>query len=106
MCKNESSDLNKPMKILQTKSQVNNGEITIKVSPSLNQQQVEVFIFTTEAPNELETMRQQAITNGYDSKQKILDLIQQVKREIIIERGLYSSPTPKNSPSKLLLHRG
>ena len=75
------------MKILQTKSQVNNGEITIKVSPSLNQQQVEVFIFTAEVPNELETMRQGAITNGYDSKQKILDLIQQVKREIIIERG-------------------
>ncbi|MFN5836073.1 MAG: hypothetical protein ACK47J_04940 [Pseudanabaena sp.] len=75
------------MKILQTKSQVNNGEITIQVSPSLNQQEVEVFIFTAEAPNELETMRQQAITNGYDSKQKILDLIQQVKREIIIEKG-------------------
>jgi hypothetical protein len=36
-------------------------------------------------------MRQQAITNGYDSKQKILDLIQQVKREIIIERGWENS---------------
>jgi sugar-specific transcriptional regulator TrmB len=35
----------------------------------------------------LESLRQQAIENGYDTKEKILDLIQQVKHEIIVEKG-------------------
>ena len=34
-----------------------------------------------------ESLRQQAIENGYDTKEKILDLIQQVKHEIIVEKG-------------------
>jgi sugar-specific transcriptional regulator TrmB len=34
-----------------------------------------------------ESLQQQAIENGYDTKEKILDLIQQVKHEIIVEKG-------------------
>jgi hypothetical protein len=34
-----------------------------------------------------DSLRQQAIENGYDTKEKILDLIQQVKYEIIVEKG-------------------
>jgi hypothetical protein len=38
-------------------------------------------------PDEFEELRQIAKTQGYDSKEKILELIGQVKQEMLTEKG-------------------
>lgn len=46
-----------------------------------------VHYLKQEPSSSFDSLRQQAIENGYDTKEKILDLIQQVKHEIIVEKG-------------------
>jgi len=50
----------------------------------------------------LESLRQQAIENGYDTKEKILDLIQQVKYEIIVEKESLCYSQIANSKTEVI----
>jgi hypothetical protein len=44
-------------------------------------------IIAKNEPDEFEELRQLAKSNGYDSRAKILELIQQVKLEMLEEKG-------------------
>jgi hypothetical protein len=67
----------------------------IETLPIEDQERLLAIVYTLKQEQELtlsqtaslESLRQQAIENGYDTKEKILDLIQQVKHEIIVEKG-------------------
>ncbi len=71
---------------MQTKGIVKNGEIKVKVPHYLSNEEVDVIVIAKNEPDEFEDMRQLAQAKGYDSKEKILELIGQVKQEILAEK--------------------
>lgn len=75
------------MKIVQTTGIVKNGEIKVKLPQELRDGEVDVIVVAKNEPDEFEEMRQIAKTKGYDSKEKILERIYQVKQEILAEKG-------------------
>jgi hypothetical protein len=75
------------MKIVQTTGIVKNGEIKVKLPQDLNDGEVDVIVVAKNEPDEFEEMRQLAQESGYDSKEKILELIGQVKQEMLAEKG-------------------
>ena len=75
------------MKIIQTKGKISQGELRAKISPELSDGEVEVVIIAKNEPDLFEEMRQLAQKNGYDSREKKLELIQQVKLEMLAEKG-------------------
>jgi len=75
------------MKIVQTKGEIQKGELKTKTPLEMNDGEVDIVIIAPDEPDEWETMRQQAKDNGYDSREKIMDLIDQVKLEMLEEKG-------------------
>lgn len=76
------------MRIIQTKGIVNHGKITATISTDVRNGEIDLVIVAENEPDEFEFMRQLAREKIYDSQEKILDLIKQVKREMLIEKGL------------------
>lgn len=68
------------MRIIQTKGIVNDGIVTATIPTDFSNGEVDLVIVAENEPDELELMRQLAREKGYDSKEKILDLIKQVKK--------------------------
>ena len=75
------------MRIVQTTGIVKNGEIKVRVPQELSNGEVDVIVIANNEPDEFEEMRQLASAKGYDSKEKILKLIEQVKLEMLGEKG-------------------
>jgi hypothetical protein len=75
------------MRIIQTKGIVNNGEVTVKVPTEFSNGEVDVVIVAENEPDEFEIRRQMAIKKGYDTPEKIMELIKQVKLEMLKEKG-------------------
>ena len=75
------------MKIVQTTGIVKNGEIKVKLPQELNDGEVDVIVVAQNELDEFEELRSSAKTKGYDSKEKILELIGQVKQEMLADKG-------------------
>jgi hypothetical protein len=75
------------MRIIQTKAMVKDGEVKVKVPPEFSNNEVEVVIIAQNEPDEFELRRQMMLEKGYDTPEKILDLIKQVKLEMLKEKG-------------------
>ncbi len=75
------------MKIIQTKGEIHKGELKTKTPLHISDGEVDIVIIAKNELNEFETMRQLAKDNGYDSREKIMDLIPQVKLEMLEEKG-------------------
>ncbi len=75
------------MKIVQTTGIVKNGEIKVKLPQELSDGEVDIIVVAKNEPDEFEELRQIAKTKDYDSKEKILELIGQVKQEMLAEKG-------------------
>ena len=75
------------MKIVQTTGIVRNGEIKVKLPQELSDGEVDVIVVAKNEPDEFEELRSLANTKGYDSKEKILERIWQVKQEMLVEKG-------------------
>ena len=76
------------MRIIQTKGIVKNGEVKVKVPQEFSDGEVDIVIVAEKEPDEFEIMRQLAKDKGYDSQEKILDLIKKVKLEMLAEKEL------------------
>ena len=76
------------MRIIQTKAIVKDGEVKLKVPPEFSDGEVDIVIVAEKEPDEWELMSQIAKKRGYDSREKILELIKQVKLEMLAEKGL------------------
>ncbi|MGK7892083.1 MAG: hypothetical protein AB4372_00095 [Xenococcus sp. (in: cyanobacteria)] len=72
---------------MQTKGIVKNGQINLTVPSEFQEGEVDIIIVAKKEPNELELMRQIAKEKGYDSREKIMDLIYKVKLEMLEEKG-------------------
>ncbi len=75
------------MKIVQTKGKIQKGKLKTKTPLEMSDGEVDIVIIAPNEPDEWEMMRQQAKDNGYDSREKIIDLIHQVKLEMLEEKG-------------------
>ena len=75
------------MRIIQTKGIVTNGEVNIKVNQEFSNGEIDVILVAKDEPDEFEIMRLMAKSKGYDSQEKIMELIKQVKLEILEEKG-------------------
>jgi hypothetical protein len=75
------------MRIVQTTGKIEKGELRAIAPEDLSDGDVDIVIIARNEPNSLETMRKLAKDKGYDSREKILDLIHQVKLEKLEEKG-------------------
>lgn len=75
------------MRIIQATGIIKNGKIKVKVPQDLSDGEVDVIIVAKNEPEEFEAMRKIAQDKGYDSKEKILEVIEQVKQEMLAEKG-------------------
>ncbi|AFZ45169.1 hypothetical protein PCC7418_3046 [Halothece sp. PCC 7418] len=75
------------MKIIQTTGKIEKGELRAIVPEGLSDGEVDIIIVTENESDQLEKIRQLAQKKGYDSREKILDLIHQVKLEKLEEKG-------------------
>jgi len=74
------------MRIIQTKGTINNGEITVKLTEKINNGEVDVVIIAEKEPDEFDHRYQILQEKGYDNRDKILDLIRDIKLEMLEEK--------------------
>lgn len=74
------------MKIIQTKGKIEKGELRATAPEDLSDGEVDIVIFSKN-DDQVESARKLAEEKGYDSREKILDLIHQVKLEKLEEKG-------------------
>lgn len=74
------------MKIIQTQGIVKDGGLNVSL-PELSNGEVEVIVISPDEPDEFEQRHQMMIDKGYDTPEKVRELIEQVKREMLEEKG-------------------
>lgn len=74
------------MKIVKIRGTIENGAMAIKVPQNLSDGEVDVIIVAKNEPDEFEELRQIAREKGYNSKEKILELIGQIKQQMATEK--------------------
>ena len=75
------------MRIVRATGIIKNGEIKVKVPQDLSDGEVDVIVVAKNELDEFEAMRKIARDKGYDSKEKILEVIKQVKQEMLAQKG-------------------
>ena len=75
------------MRIVRATGTIKNGEIKVKVPQDLSDGEVDVIVVAKNELDEFEAMRKIARDKGYDSKEKILEVIKQVKQEMLAQKG-------------------
>ncbi len=75
------------MRIIQTKGIVKNGQINLTVPSEFQEGEVDLIIIAENEPDEFERRHQMMIAKVYDTPEKIIDLIHQVKLEMLEEKG-------------------
>jgi hypothetical protein len=75
------------MRIIQTKGIVKNGQINLTVPSEFQDGEVDIIIVAEKEPDEFERRHQMMIEKGYDTPEKIIDLIHKVKLEMLKEKG-------------------
>ncbi len=75
------------MRIIQTKGIVKDGEINLKVPPEFSDGEVDIVIVAEKEPDEFELRHQMMINKGYDTPEKVMELIRQIKLEMLAEKG-------------------
>ena len=75
------------MKIIHTIGKIEEGKLSAIAPEDLSDGEVDIVIVAKNKPDQLEEMREIANQKGYDSREKIMDLIHQVKLEKLKEKG-------------------
>jgi hypothetical protein len=75
------------MRILQTKGMIKSGVLDITLPKDFGNGEVDIIVVSKEAPDEFENRHQAMIQKGYDTPDKILELIHQIKLEMLKEKG-------------------
>ncbi len=75
------------MKIIQTVGTVQDCEIKVTLPEPLNDGEVDVIIIAKNELDEFEQRHQLMIEKGYDTPSKVMELIRQVKLEMLKEKG-------------------
>ena len=75
------------MKIIQTVGTVQDCEIKVTLPEPLNDGEVDVIIIAKNELDEFEQRHQLMIEKGYNTPSKVMELIRQVKLEMLKEKG-------------------
>jgi hypothetical protein len=75
------------MKIIQAKGIVKDGEVKVTLNEEFSNGEVDVIIVAKNDLDEFEERHQLMIEKGYDTPEKVLELIRQVKLEMLQEKG-------------------
>lgn len=75
------------MIIIQSKGIVKDGEVKAKVPPNFSQGEVDVIIVAKNEPDEFEKRYQIMVEKGYDTPEKVIQLIKEIKLEMLKEKG-------------------
>ncbi len=75
------------MKIIQAKGIVKDGEVKVKLNEEFSNGEVDVIIVAKNDLDEFEERHQLMIEKGYETPDKVLELIRQVKLEMLQEKG-------------------
>ncbi|ACK70873.1 conserved hypothetical protein [Gloeothece citriformis PCC 7424] len=75
------------MKIIQTKGIIKNKELKVIVPQEVSNGEVDVIIVAKDEPDEFERRHQLMIEKGYDTPEKVVELIRQIKLEMLKEKG-------------------
>jgi len=75
------------MRIIQTKGIIKSGILDIVLPQDISNGEVDVIVVSKEAPDEFKNRHHAMIEKGYDTSEKVLDLIHQVKLEMLKEKG-------------------
>lgn len=74
------------MRIIQTKGTVKDGGLSVPL-PELSNGEVDVIIVSPDEPDEFDQRHQIMLDKGYDTPEKVRELIEQVKQEMLKEKG-------------------
>ncbi|ELR97283.1 hypothetical protein [Gloeocapsa sp. PCC 73106] len=72
--------------ILHTRAIINNGQLKATIPSEIKDGEIDVILISQDEGDDFETMRQMAKDQGYDSREKILELIHKVKLEMLQEK--------------------
>lgn len=75
------------MRIIQTKGQINNGEITVKIEKKISDGEVDVLIIAEKEPDEFDYRYEILKEKGYDNREQILNLIREIRLEMLEEEN-------------------
>jgi len=72
---------------IQTKGIIKAGKLDIVLPNDIDNGEVDVIVLSKEAPDEFENRHHAMLQQGYDTPEKVLDLIHQIKLEMLKEKG-------------------
>ena len=75
------------MKIIQTKGIVKDGEVKVTLTEDCSNGEVDVIIIAKNELDEFEQRHQLMREKGYDTPEKVMELIHKVKLEMLKEKG-------------------
>ncbi|MDB9311530.1 hypothetical protein PN462_00340 [Spirulina sp. CS-785/01] len=75
------------MKIIKTKGIIENGQVKATLNEDCSDSEVDVIVVAKDEPDEFDQRYQMMIEKGYDTPEKVHQLIQQVKLEMLKEKG-------------------
>ena len=75
------------MKIIQTKGIVKDGEVKVTLTEDCSNGEVDVIIIAKNELDEFEQRHQLMQEKGYDTPEKVMELIHKVKLEMLKEKG-------------------
>ena len=75
------------MKIIQTKGIVKDGEVKFTLTEDCSDGEVDVIIIAKNELDEFEQRHQLMREKGYDTSEKVMELIHKVKLEMLKEKG-------------------
>ena len=75
------------MKIIQTKGIVKDGEVKVTLTEDCSNGEVDVIIIAKNELDEFEQRHQLMREKGYDTPEKVIELIHKIKLEMLKEKG-------------------
>ena len=75
------------MRIIQTKGIIKDGDLSVSIPEDIKNGEVDVIVVSSKQPDEYESRHQMMKEKGYDTPEKVRELIHQVKLEMLKYKG-------------------
>jgi len=75
------------MRIIQTKGIVKNGDLSVSLPEEIKNSEVDVIVVSSDEPDEFDRRHQIMKEKGYDTPEKVRELIDKIKLEMLKEKG-------------------
>ncbi len=75
------------MRIIQTKGIIKNGDLFASLPEKMKNGEVDVVVVSSDEPDEFDCRYQMMQEKGYDTPEKVRELIHQIKLEMLKEKG-------------------